>query len=74
MIKHTVNKNKFKGGALDNEIDFPSGGFPPIYLCSRIQISSEEENKNREYSSHKSAVSIKDILSKRREIIPFISI
>lgn len=42
----------------------PNGGMPPIYVCSRKE--SEKENKNREYSSNKMSVSIKDILARRK--------
>jgi len=51
----------------------PFGGFPPIYFCSRDTAVNTEENKNRQYSTHKTAVSIKDIMQKRRDIVPFIS-
>jgi len=51
----------------------PFGGFPPILLCSRDDATNTPENKNREYSTHKTAVSIKDIMQKRRDIVPFIS-
>lgn len=59
---------KMSGGQNDN--NKPDGGFPPIYLCDSSQILEEEQNKNREYSAPKSAVSIKDILNKRRDSTP----
>lgn len=49
----------------------PYGGFPPILLCSRTNIQNEN-NKIREYSTHKTAVSIKDIMQKRRNVVPVI--
>ena len=79
MINKTIKskniiKNKI-GGNIDDSIDFPTGGFPPIYLCDNNQINIQEnENKNREYNSHKSSVSIKDILNKRRDVTPLITI
>lgn len=45
----------------------PNGGMPPIYICTKKEL--EKENKNREYSSNKMSVSIKDILSKRKNIM-----
>ena len=68
--QHKLSKNI--GGTLN--IDFPNGGFPPIYLCDNITIINENESKNRQYSSHKTSVSIKDILNKRRDINPIIKI
>jgi len=56
-----------------NDGSQPFGGFPPINLCSKTSLQSAEETKAREYSTHKSAVSIKDIMKKRREVTPFIS-
>lgn len=44
--------------------DRPNGGMPPIYISTKKE--SEKENKNREYSSNKLSVSIKDILNKRK--------
>ena len=57
--------------------DVPTGGFLPIYICDN-KDKEVESNKNddeqskREYKTHKSAVSIKTILEKRRENTPFI--
>ena len=59
--------NKQKGGSNNNE---PYGGFPPIYLCDTIEI--KEDNKNREYNKHKNAISIKQIMEKRKNITPFL--
>lgn len=57
--------------------DVPYGGFPPIFLCksgAKTLEESGENKKEREYSKHKTAVSIKDIMKKRRDITPFISV
>ena len=61
--------NKQKGGSINNE---PYGGFPPIYLCNTTEIKKEEDNKNREYDKHKNAISIKQIMEKRKNITPFL--
>lgn len=59
---------------------FPNGGFPPIYICNdktkKVLNSESDEtinNTKREYTTHKSTVSIKSILEKRR-VIPFMKI
>lgn len=67
---HTQN---IQNGGLKTDGSIPFGGFPPIYLCSRDNTLADDENKNREYSTHKTAVSIKDIMKKRRDIVPFIT-
>ena len=59
------------GASLDR--NKPFGGFPPLYMCARDNEIDIEGNKNREYNTHKTAVSIKDIMQKRREVIPFIA-
>lgn len=50
--------------------DEPTGGFPPIYLCSQIKDKTKEKlsdgKTKREYKTHKTALSIKDILEKRK--------
>jgi hypothetical protein len=56
--------NKQTGGA--NE-DTPNGGFLPIFKCDKKDIITQEENKNREFKGTKNAVSIKDIMKKRRD-------
>lgn len=83
MAKHKYLKNsnyeniKSKSRYLNhggNLTDIPSGGFPPIYLCDNVSVKNDIDNKNREYSTHKTSVSIKDILNKRRDIKPIIVI
>jgi len=50
--------------------DKPTGGFPPIYLCSQLKEKTkekkDEEKTKREYKTHKTALSIKEILEKRK--------
>ena len=56
------------GGKSDN--DFPYGGTPPIYICEKNKeekLLEEETIKKREYQINKSAVSIKEIMEKRRK-------
>jgi len=60
------------GGGPKQDGSVPYGGFPPILLCNRTNTSQESSDKNREYSTHKTAVSIKDIMQKRRNTTPFI--
>ncbi|QKF93818.1 hypothetical protein QKU48_gp0360 [Fadolivirus algeromassiliense] len=64
------------GNISDNNI--PTGGFPPIFICKQEDINQSDDKQNdsqtkREYKTHKSAISIKDLLEKRRKTTPFIS-
>ena len=64
-----------KGGNLDKV--HTTGGFPPIFLCSDSQTNYDYEDDNddkkqRQYTSHKNSVSIKQIIDKRKEITPFL--
>jgi hypothetical protein len=43
------------------------GGFPKIFQCNKAELKLIEESKNREFTLVKSAVSIKDIMLKRKE-------
>lgn len=53
--------------------DKPTGGFPPILLCeTKKKEEVDEDGSKREYKTHKSAVSIKTILEKRRSNKPFV--
>jgi len=45
------------------------GGFPKIFQCNKADLQIIQESKNREFTSVKSAVSIKDIMMKRKEKI-----
>ena len=51
------------GGSENNK---PTGGFLPITECTRKDLINEE-NKNREFKGKKNSVSIKDIMTKRRD-------
>jgi hypothetical protein len=48
---------------------FALGGFPKIFQCTKADLILIKESKNREFTSVKSAVSIKDIMLKRKERI-----
>jgi hypothetical protein len=48
-------------------INKPTGGFPPIIKCSKTELKTINENKNREFKSVINAVSIRDIINKRFE-------
>lgn len=68
---------KLNGGQSKSESQGPTGGFPPITLCEKDKSEkalSDDEKQKREYSSHKTAVSIKDIMEKRRDVTPFITL
>jgi len=52
----------------DKEEFKPSGGFPPLTICKKY----EKTKKLRGFSSIKSAVSIKDIIEKKKEKKDFI--
>lgn len=45
------------------------GGFPKIFQCNKADLQLIQESKNREFTSVKSAVSLKDIMMRRREKI-----
>ena len=53
----------------------PFGGFPPIYICDK---SNEKENENikqkKEYVKPQKAVSISDIMKKRKDVDVFANI
>lgn len=72
---HTLyNKHRSQKGGAKKNSDIPTGGFPPIFLCEALEESDEDISKSREYSTHKTAVSIKEIMKKRRDATPFVSI
>jgi len=61
------NHNYLFGGVVENK---PTGGFPPIYLCKKEDIDNlkdESDKTKREYNSHKTAVSLSDIMKERRK-------
>jgi len=49
-----------------------TGGFPPIVKYTSTDIKNIEKNKNREFKSNIEAISIKDIMTQRKEVTPFI--
>ena len=53
---------------MDNNLSY-LGGFPKIFQCNKAELHIILESKNREFTSVKSAVSIKDIMMKRKEKI-----
>ena len=74
--------NIFVGGnnkakPLTQNTSKPSGGFPPIYLCEFNDNDVEDKMKReykrkREYKTHKTAISISEIMQRRRDVQPFI--
>jgi len=73
--QYTETNNMQYGGT---ENDIPNGGFPPIYICEvkrkEETLKDDDEKTKREYTTHKTAVSIKSILEKRRKNTPFIKV
>ena len=60
-------------GGQQEETDLPNGGFPPIYICAKndpAELFDDTQPAKREYSSHKTTISIKDIMEKRRKLRP----
>ncbi len=55
-------------GINDSKDSEPTGGFPPIYILDKKtdQEKIKEQSKNRELANIKSAISIKDILAKKK--------
>jgi hypothetical protein len=80
--KHSKHSKYNKPYELEPDIEsknIPNGGFPPIYECTKNKsydaiIKEEDTIKKREYTSHQTAVKIQDILEKRRNVVPFITI
>jgi hypothetical protein len=60
-------------GGQNNKIlsDVPTGSCPPIFYCDKknVDIVKEDTNRNKGFSkdSYKTALSIKDIMTERRE-------
>ena len=64
------------GGAMDK---CKFGGFPIIVECKsgltkKDIIEEKKQNEERAYETHKTSVSIKDIMEQRREKKPFFSL
>ncbi len=70
----SISRDNLHGG--DNPVHFPSGGFPPIYVCSdkKNELSDDVKMKKKGYKTHKMSVSIKTLMEKRREQTPFVAI
>ena len=49
-----------------NTDEQPTGGFPPIYVVTQKQKEEESKSKARELSTRTSAVSIMDILKRKK--------
>jgi hypothetical protein len=53
---------------VDEKIPYiPHGGFPPIYICDKVK-EKETDKKEREYSTHKTSISISDLMKARRDV------
>jgi hypothetical protein len=57
---------------MSDKLNKPTGGFPPIYRCSKKDIFEKKDTKNREFTGVINAISIKDIMNKKRENVPFL--
>jgi hypothetical protein len=64
--KEKVQKEGVQKGGMDNSHDRPTGGFPPIFIIDDKEAEKTEKTKNRELTTIRSAISIKDILGKRK--------
>ena len=76
---YTDNNEQIGGatGKSNSDLDKPKGGFPPIYFCKKedkINNTKKEEPVKREFEPNTSNVSIKDILEKRKNITPFVTL
>lgn len=72
--EYNSDDNSLHGGAAE-DINTPTGGFLPIYLCGKKEIdtTTEEDKEQRGFDTLKgNIVSIQSILEKRRQIVPFI--
>jgi len=56
------NAHRRGGNGTENR---PRGGFPPIYIVDKKE-KDEEQSKNRQLSSRKTSVSIRDILNSKK--------
>lgn len=62
---------------MEDNLNKPTGGFPPIILCDYKKKDEEKDNKIRGFSKsdEKIVVSLKEIMGERRkEIMPFIEL
>jgi hypothetical protein len=64
------DRNNFDGDTTSMEVvdtdSQPTGGFPPIYIVTRQVKEENTKSKSRELSTRTSAVSIMDILKKKK--------
>lgn len=83
MEQQVYRPSRFEGGAVqtttDSTLNHPSGGFPPIYFCGGNKtyedlLKEEKERKLRGYTTNQKAVSIKKIMGKRRNVVPFVDV
>ena len=59
-------KINLKGGAKNESIqNVPTGGFPPIFIVDDVD-DEKPFSSNRELTTRKGAISIKDILAKKK--------
>lgn len=79
-IQYSTQYSVYSAQHGGGENDKPTGGFPPIYIHDEATKNQDEtlfvnnDKKKREYEKNKNAVSIKDIINKRRNLTPFISV
>lgn len=64
-------KTKPSKPSKSSESSEPFGGFPPLFVCP-AKHNTITETKERQYTTNKSLVSIKDIMSRRRNVVPYI--
>lgn len=63
-------ENKIRCSEID-ENNMPNGGFPPIYICDEkniIVIPNSNDKIKREYGTVKKGISIKAILTQKRNV------
>ena len=61
------SSNNLNGGSVDNITnDRPTGGFPPIFIIDGKKEKDTEKLKDRQITSNKSTISIKDILKSKK--------
>lgn len=73
--KHRKSQKYMQYGGSNNSHDYPTGGFPPIWFCNNDESQLiEDANKNREYSTHNTSISIAEIMKKKRDPVAFIKI
>jgi hypothetical protein len=85
LMQYGGNGSNGSNGSNANDDDneqsknIPNGGFPPIYFCAGNKtyedlLKEEKERKLRGYETHKKAVTIKAIMGKRRNVVPFVAV